>query len=595
MMVAESWFRSILRASKKHVPESEKLVLGVLAFEVASLMSKLVQLWQCLNDKQVTKLRQEIASSDGIKKLVSDDDEYVVRLICAEMMDNLANLARAVARISKKCSDPLLRSFESAFNNLMKMGTDPYGWQFTWKKMDQKVKKMEKFIMVNSNLYQEMEMLSDLEQTLRRMKSEDTTDSFRLVECTKMTQKVAWKQHEVKHLKQISLWNRTYDYTVQLLVGSVYTIFGRIGHVFGINNVAEMGIKDSGVLGSDHIPRSHSVVFMQSSVHPSESVNHRFFSGPLGNIATKSRPLLSRNNMNSSYSGPIQTSAAEASLGTRRQSSVGFCSGPLSSSSHQASPLNRTKKSSRSFLQFWSRSSKSHRQSPNAGPIKGSMISGSTSSAGNCNLNSDAPFSRNLGKDVNVDSVASTNKMQDTLSSCGFNTQRLRAPPDSLGAAALALHYANLIIVIEKLAASPHLIGQDARVDVYNMLPASIRMALRAKLKPYAKELSSSVYDTALAREWNEAISSILEWLAPLAHNMIRWQSERSIEHQNSGFRTNVLLVQTLYFANQEKIEAIITELLVGLNYIWRFGREITAKAIAGCSSGITVDDYFDG
>jgi hypothetical protein len=155
----------------------------------------------------------------------------------------------------------------------------------------------------------------------------------------------------------------------------------------------------------------------------------------------------------------------------------------------------------------------------------------------------------------------------------------LDAPPETLGSSALALHYANVIIVIEKFVASPHLIGHDARDDLYNMLPASVRATLREKLKPYMKSLGSSViYDDELAGEWTEAMTSILEWLAPLAHNMIRWQSERSFVQQNVVSRTNVLLVQTLYFANQEKIEATIAELLVGLNYVYRFGRDQNLK-----------------
>ncbi|PPD76255.1 hypothetical protein GOBAR_DD26818 [Gossypium barbadense] len=161
----------------------------------------------------------------------------------------------------------------------------------------------------------------------------------------------------------------------------------------------------------------------------------------------------------------------------------------------------------------------------------------------------------------------------------------LDAPPETLAASALALHYANVIIVIEKLAASPHLIGNDARDDLYNMLPASVRAALRARLKPYAKSLTSSVFDTELAEDWTEAMAAILEWLAPLAHNMIRWQSERSFEQQSFVSGTNALLVQTLYFANREKTEAAIIEILVGLNYVWRLGRELNAKALQECAS----------
>ncbi|KAK9200752.1 hypothetical protein WN944_015950 [Citrus x changshan-huyou] len=89
-------------------------------------------------------------------------------------------------------------------------------------------------------------------------------------------------------------------------------------------------------------------------------------------------------------------------------------------------------------------------------------------------------------------------------------------------------------------------------------------------------------------------MSAILEWLAPLAHNMIRWQSERSFEQQRVVSRSNVLLVQTLYFANQEKTEAAITELLVGLNYVWTYSRELNAKALQECASSRVFDECLD-
>ena len=160
-MVSESWFRSLWKPPRKR-DSTQKVVIGVLAFEIASLMSKLVHLWQALSDKQVGRLREEIANSLGIKKLVSDDDEYIVRLICAEMTESLAHVAKSVARLGKKCSDPSLKVFEHAFDEFLQIGADPYCWIYSWKKMEKKVKKMETFISVNANLYQEMEMLVEL-------------------------------------------------------------------------------------------------------------------------------------------------------------------------------------------------------------------------------------------------------------------------------------------------------------------------------------------------------------------------------------------------------------------------------------------------
>lgn len=583
-MVTQSWFRSLWTTSKKNEFHTEKAKIAVLAFEAASLMTKLLHLWQSLTDKQVARLREEINSSLGIKKLVSDSDEYIGKLMCAEMMENLVHVARALSRLSKKCNDPLLRSFEQAFNDLIKIGADVYGWQFSWKKMERKVKKMERFIVANANLYQEMETLADLEQALKRMKGNDSADSIMLVEYEK---KISWKRQEVKHLKENSLWSRTYDYTILLLARSLFTIYGRIGHVFGVNPLAEMGVKDSRVIDSSNNRRSHSTVFMQSSVYPSENYVPRHSTGAQGKHISMSGPLSRTNNYGNFRSGPLGNSTATSSP----NNGVGYFSGPLSGSTAKHNP---TPKASKSSLRMWHFRDKSHKaektsqRKPNgvtmSGPLTGSFMSANASHSGIMNGSSDATMKVQVfgnSSDGNSSIVASKSKL-------------LNPPPETLGASALALHYANLIIFIEKLVATPHLIGNDARDDVYNMLPASIRAALRAKLKPYAKSLSSSVYDTALANEWNDAMSKTLEWLAPLAHNMIRWQSERSFEHQSLVSKTNVLLVQTLYFANQEKTEAQITELLVGLNYVWRFGREITAKSLAECASERTVDEYQD-
>ncbi|KAL8050583.1 hypothetical protein ABFX02_06G090200 [Erythranthe guttata] len=564
-MVSQSWFRNLWTNSKKNEFHVEKSQIAVLAFEAASLMTKLLHLWQSLTDKQVAKLREDVSNSAGIKKLVSENDDYIGRLICAEFTESLVHVARAVARLSKKCNDPLLKSFEQAFIDLVRAGTDVYSWQFSWKKMDRKAKKMEQFIITNTNLYQEMETLADLEQALKRMKGNDNVDSITLVEYEK---KFAWKKQEVKHLKEISLWSRTYDYTILLLARSLFTVYVRIGHVFGINHFADIVAKDSSRRNSQ------STVFMHSSVYPSENYNYvpRFSTGPSGKSITQSGPLLRTNNIGQNFhSGPLGNSNSTSSPISGKYNGAGFYSGPIGRSPTKRDPISRASKSAWRLWQFRDKD-KSHGSRENI-PQK---PDGATQDPG--------PFTvYGNSSDVNIFEAASS------------KSKLLNPPPETLGAAALALHYANVIIFIEKLVAAPHLIGKDAREDMYNMLPASIRAALREKLKPHAKSLSSSIYDTALAGVWNDAMQATLDWLAPLAHNMIRWQSERSFEHQSLVSRTNVLLVQTLHFANQEKTEEEITELLVGLNYVSSFGREINAKELVEeGASGRTFDEYVE-
>jgi len=161
------------------------------------------------------------------------------------------------------------------------------------------------------------------------------------------------------------------------------------------------------------------------------------------------------------------------------------------------------------------------------------------------------------------------------------------APPSTVGGSALALHYANIVIIIEKLLRYPHLVGEEARDDLYQMLPLSLKVALRKNLKTYVK--SMAIYDAFLAHDWQEMLEKTLAWLAPMAHNMIRWQTERNFEQQQIVLKGNVLLLQTLYFADREKTEAVICELLVGLNYICRYEQQ--QNALLDCSSSLDFDD----
>ncbi|WJX34176.1 hypothetical protein P8452_22310 [Trifolium repens] len=601
-MVTESWFRSLWRTPRKHDANSEKEVIGVLAFEIASLMSKLVNLWQSLSDKHIARLREEIANSIGIRKLVSDDDNFIERLICMEIVENMAHVAESVARLAKKCNDPVLKGFESTFYGFITTGADPYGWEFTFKKMEKKIKKFEKFISTNASLYQEMEVLTDLEQALARVKPNGETDGVSLSEYQK---KVAWKRHEVKSLRDASLWNKTYDYTIYLLARSLFTIFSKINHVFGIQEmVDDGGANNSSVLDNNFISRSQSVsALFQSSFHqPSQNNIARFSSGPLNTITARSGPMARTNKTSVSHSATLGDSSTKSGPILGKHTNVNFYSGPLGRNVNQSVPLARTKKLSK-ILNFYKHSAAitgkethtRHNRMTQVGPFKGCMAWDSSSVIDCHSTASGVHYGIQNPREANSNLLGLGKVVHHTQSVFKSLCKLLNPPPETLGAAALSLHYANVIIVIEKLAASPHLIGLDARDDLYNMLPRRVRIALKAKLKPYTKTMaSSSVYDPSLAGEWNEAMSSILEWLAPLAHNMIRWQTERSFEQQSFVSRTNVLLVQTLYFANQEKTEEIITELLVGLNYVCKYGRELNAKTLAECSSFRVGNEYLN-
>ncbi|KFK26775.1 hypothetical protein AALP_AA8G292100 [Arabis alpina] len=422
--------------------------VGVLSFEVARVMTKLLHLNHSLTDSNLLSLRDHSLSLEGLSKIVTGDETFHLSLICAELADSLAHTADSVSRLSHRCTTPSLRSFHRLFHEFADIGRDPHGWVMTCKDTEAKNKKIERYVSVTTALYREMEEMTSLESSLRKhslqigmeCEEDDKENKKDVMKVIDLQHKIERQRQHVKYLKDRSLWTKSFDTVVLILARSVFTALARLKSVFSTCHVGSTVVFSS-------LPRSlSSSSSSMNLVHPS----------PNDEVGDKTA-------------------------------------------------------SSSAFLE---------------------------------------------------------------------ESSRLLKPPETtLGGSGVALHYANLIVVMEKMIKQPQLVGLDARDDLYSMLPGSVRSSLRSRLKG----VGFTATDGGLAAEWKGALGRILRWLLPLAQNMIKWQSERSFEQQQmviSSSQHRVMLVQTLVFADKVKTEAAITELLVGLNYIWRFEREMTAKAL---------------
>lgn len=464
-MAIESWLTKVRSAiiSSKPSPSSSSWrskTVGILALEVATLMSKLVHLWRSLADAALARLRHHLINLDGVRKLVSHHDAALLALACAELTDALRVAAHSVAALATRCADPFLRDFADAFADFADTGRDPHRWVSTWKDMDTRAHKMDKQVAATSALRTAMEDLADAEHGLRKLLQ---TSSSRRLSATNISlaaeqqQLIFAKKQEVKHLKQTSLWSSTFDAVVSSLARAAFTILARIKLVFGAAH--------------DHRPTTaplHRSLTLSSAVHPSS-------------VDVQVQPPVSRKSMS------MDMGMGEA-LYLERQRQSGL--------------LERS-------------------------------------------------------------------------------AAALVPPPGTLGAAALAPRYAWVIISIERMARSPRLVGAEERDELYGMLTASVRAQLRARLRG-----TVAAAEPGLAGQWRAAVGGILEWLAPMAHATVRWQAERSLEQQRKTRRemeTQTLVVQTLQMAERGKVEAAVAELLVGLNYLCRFHKEITTCRTRTC------------
>ncbi|KAL8158316.1 hypothetical protein AgCh_002858 [Apium graveolens] len=440
---------------------------------------------------------------------------------------------------------------------------------FLVKDMEGMTKKMEKYVNSTAKLYGEMEVLGELEQAIKKFQRVQYEESRRAFE-----QKLVCQKQDVRHLKDISLWSQTYDKVVELLARTVCTIYVRICHVFG-RPVTRGEFASGAVSGS----KFHSAHLKEEFGMKSGQIDVTFGnSGPISRAMSKTYSY--------NHSGLIEKGLADKrELKLRPQ--VASQRGDVSlfrAENHLACGFGP----GRLLLECVSVSSSASKVDDNDDDSvehddRDSQVSGCCSIASGVkrgNLNQSDCFSRSL-----QGSVANNSK------SGPKNRLKTYAPQSTVGGSALALHYANVVIIIEKLLRYPHLVGEEAKDDLYYMLPTSLKLSLKISLKSYIKDLA--IFDAPIAHGWKERLDQILKWLAPMAHNMIRWQSERNFEQQQQIVtRNNVLLLQTLYFADRAKTEAAICELLVGLNYICRY--EHQQNALLDCASSFDFKGEMD-
>ncbi|KAL5218161.1 hypothetical protein ABZP36_018845 [Zizania latifolia] len=459
-MPLESWLTKVRSAmsskpSSGAPPPAKKTNVGILAFEVASLMSKLLHIWRALGDASIARLRHDLVNLDGVREVVSDNDAVLLGLACAELADALRAASDSVAALAARCADPFLREFRDAFAEFADTSHDRHRWAATWKEMDTRAHKMDKQVASTAALRRAMEELVEAEHGLRKLLQRGSgggchrrsLSASKISVASEQQHLIFAKRQEMKHLKQTSLWGCSFDAVVSSLARAAFTILARIKLVFGA--------------GQDHRPTPlHRSLTLSSAVHPS----------------------------------------------------------------------------------------------------------------------ADAPSPRPISrKSMSMEEVL----FEQTVKRRGFfeySSAALVPPPGTLGAAALALRYAGLIISIERMARSPRLVGPDERDELYGMLTSSVRAQLRARLRG-----AVAAADPGLAGQWRAALGGILEWLAPMAHATVRWQAERSFEQRKTDISrggVNVLLLQTLHMADRGKVEAAVAELLVGLNYLWRFEKEMSCRAL---------------
>ncbi|XP_073018551.1 protein PSK SIMULATOR 1-like isoform X3 [Primulina eburnea] len=135
-----------------------------------------------------------------------------------------------------------------------------------------------------------------------------------------------------------------------------------------------------------------------------------------------------------------------------------------------------------------------------------------------------------------------------------------------LGSVGLALHYANIILQIDAIAARSNSIPPNSRDTLYQSLTPNFKASLRSKTHFFHIEKKPNVADI------KDEMEKTLCWLVPMATNTVKahhgfgWVGEWA----NTGTvgAIDVMQMETLHHADRQKTEAYILELLLWLDYL---------------------------
>lgn len=223
--------------------------LGILAFEAAAAMSRLVSLHLSLSDAEVRRLRADVLRAEGVARLTSTDQSRLLRLACAELMADLDRAADDAARLGARCRGlpdaPFLHDFDRVYAEA-KRGAGLARLDATVgfsRGAGKRFKKMERHVAATAKLYAEMDALTELEASERRMEqwkqhsgpipAQSSKRQHADEPSSKLMGELRLQRHKVRRLTEGSLWSVAAHKVAKLMAKSVLAVLARISVAFG--------------------------------------------------------------------------------------------------------------------------------------------------------------------------------------------------------------------------------------------------------------------------------------------------------------------------------------------------------------------------
>uniref|UniRef100_A0A0D9XPN7 DUF3475 domain-containing protein n=1 Tax=Leersia perrieri TaxID=77586 RepID=A0A0D9XPN7_9ORYZ len=227
-----------ISSMKSYIAIKKGRKINILTFEVANIIAKGSNLMNFLSEDNIRKLKNVVLQNQGIKRLISDDQNQLLALVGDEIRQQFEVFAAGVVRLGNMCMGPKWHNLDKHFSGLESgLITQKYSHIKAASKMDHLMKLADQSVV----LFHAMRRLQSSEQMYQEAVRKDMP-----VQVFQNTVEI--EKQIMLDVKKKSLWPKKMERIVKKLVYIVHFLPSEINCVFYKEREADGSVNTTGSL-----------------------------------------------------------------------------------------------------------------------------------------------------------------------------------------------------------------------------------------------------------------------------------------------------------------------------------------------------------
>lgn len=186
--------------------------ISILAFEIANTIMKGARLMHSLSESHLHHLKEEVLPSEAVQKLVSKDEDELIRIVATDKREELSLFSGEVIRFGNRCKDPQWHNLD---RYILKQSRDVSPHKQLKEDAKSLIQQLMILVQYTAELYHELHALHRFGQDCQSKCKAEAGNHGTMREELKRQKKL------VRKLKKRSLWSRSLEEIMEKLVDVV--------------------------------------------------------------------------------------------------------------------------------------------------------------------------------------------------------------------------------------------------------------------------------------------------------------------------------------------------------------------------------------